>query len=127
MELEDLMIELGGVASTTQIAAFYGLSHVAVRAWASENGVPMIGNAFAFTETAAQELAADLFDEDGEEWEEDDSQDECEDEWLGGEDEDEDDECGASDDDFEEEEEEDEDEWDDSGEDDQHAAAAYYE
>jgi hypothetical protein len=66
MDLDEFFDQVGGVASTSQLADYFGISPVHVRAWAADNGVPIIGNAFAFTKEAAGSFGedADLFESD---------------------------------------------------------------
>ena len=77
MTVEDFVEEMGGVVSSVQLAEFLGEDPANTRRWAHRNGIPLVGNAFAFTSDAAADYVAEEFDEDVEDADEDDDTDEA--------------------------------------------------
>ena len=78
MTVEDFVEEMGGVVSSVQLAEFLGEDPANTRRWAHGNGIPLVGNAFAFTTEAASDYVAEEFDEapdEGEDMELDDDED----------------------------------------------------
>jgi len=75
MELEQFVEEAGGVVSVPDLAGFLGIDEQPVRDWAESNGVPRVGNSYAFLVDAALELAEDLLDEEPDEDADDDDAD----------------------------------------------------
>lgn len=63
-DIEQFFQEVDHVASTPQIAMFFNVPATFVRSFAAENGVPMIGNAFAFTLETAEQFATEALDLD---------------------------------------------------------------
>jgi hypothetical protein len=108
MEISVFVQEMGGVVSSPALAEALGIDPNLVRLWARENGVPMLGNSFAFTADMAAAFLADVLDEDdddddGGDDEEEDEDDPDADELLDS----------LDDDDDEEEDDEDDDDDDD--------------
>ena len=99
MTMEDFFEQSGGVASTNQVSAFLGVSPGSVRAWATENGVPMVGNGFVFTLETTSEMAAELLDDDPDEDDDDTDDDDTDEDDTDDDDTDEDDDDTDEDDD----------------------------
>lgn len=78
MDLDTYFEQNGGVASVGQLAEYLGVSPASLRGWASENGLPIIGNAYAFTLDAAQAYVDDVLDEGDEDADEEDDEGEDE-------------------------------------------------
>jgi hypothetical protein len=76
MSLSRLFFDNGGVLSTSQMAGYYCIPVSIIRIWAGDNGVPLVGNAFAFSEEMAAAFAADVLDAEEDECEADDESDE---------------------------------------------------
>ena len=88
MELHEVFDDFGGVASTSQISEIFDVSPAVVRSWASENGVPLIGNGYAFTVEAAEGLAEEVLDGAGGDADCDDDDADCDDDESDDEDDD---------------------------------------
>ena len=76
MDMDELF-ENADVLSTGDVAEFFGVGAGTLRSWGEENGVPKVGNAFAWTQESVEAAGDDLelFDTDEDEGDEDDSDD----------------------------------------------------
>lgn len=79
MTPKQFISDLGGVASTVEVAEFLDISRSSVQEWAAQNSVGRLGPAFAFDVKSVELLASELEEDELDDQEDEDEEDEDED------------------------------------------------